>query len=232
MRGPSGYLRHRALCVDHGFGTRAAPAPDRWLHPRQVHGITVALVDGAAVTALGEADAVVSTAPGAVVGIVTADCVPILVGQHNAVAAIHAGWRGLAKGVIEAAIAVLDRAAGSPEDRVAVIGPHICAQHYEVDVPVREALIPGYGAALDDALTPTRAGHWHLDLNGLTHDALRRAGLGAQQIFALGHACTYGDAQRFASRRRDGPGGERLSHWVATPAPTRASAGDDRPLLT
>ncbi len=223
MTETDGYLRHPALRAAHGFGTRGAREPTHWLRPRQVHGARVAVVEHPGTGILGDADAVVSAAAGAVVGVVTADCVPILVVQAGAVAAIHAGWRGLAVGVVHAAIAALDGAAGFAPDRTAVIGPHICARHYEIDAPVRDALAPDYSAALDAALTPTRPGHWRLDLQALTRDALRRAGFAAGQIFALSDTCTFGDSRRFASRRRDGVGGERLVHWVATPAVARRS---------
>lgn len=215
MSGGDGYLRHPALPVDHGFGTRGAREPERWLRPLQVHGNAVATVVSSEDGALGEADAVVSTALGRVVGVVTADCVPIFVAQPGAVAAIHAGWRGLANGVIASALATMDRVAGPSAHRVAVVGPHICARHYEVDAPVRDALRPHCGAALDAALLATRAGHWYLDLLALTRAALRGGGLGAHQILALNGGCTYGDPRRFASLRRDGPGGERLYHWIA-----------------
>ncbi len=221
MTGCDGYLRHPALVAAHGFGTRAAAEPARLLRPRQVHGKRVAVVESTIIRSLGEADAVVSTAAGETIGVVTADCVPVLVAQRGAVVAIHAGWRGLAKGVIGAAIAALDQNAGSAPERVAVVGPHICPRHYEIDGPVLEALAPRFGGALELTLAATRPGHWCLDLGALTHDALRRAGLGPHQIFSLSGLCTYGDPNRFVSWRRDGPGGERLFHWIALP-----SAGD------
>lgn len=209
-----GFLRHDALGVEHGFGTRGAPEPAACLRPRQVHGNAVVNADAASRGALGDADAVVSTTPGTVLGVVTADCVPILVAQPGAAAAIHAGWRGLGCGVIGEALSALDRVAGPSPERVAVVGPHICARHYEVDTPVRDALAPEFGTALDAALTSTRPGHWALDLGALARDALRRGGVLPERARALADSCTFGDAARFASRRRDGPGGERLVHWI------------------
>ncbi len=220
-----GFLRHPALAVDHGFGTRGASEPAACLRPRQVHGNTVVTVAADTRAPLGEADAVVSTTAGQVLGVVTADCVPILVAQPGAAAAIHAGWRGLARGVIGAALSALDRTAGPSAERVAVIGPHICAHHYEVDAPVREALASDFGGALEAAFAPTRPGHWALDLGALARDALQRGGLSPHRAVALPDSCTFRDAARFASRRRDGPGGERLVHWIRVDTPHRDAPG-------
>ncbi len=220
-----GFLRHAALGVDHGFGTRGAPEPPACLRPRQVHGNAVVTVDATTRSALGDADAVVSTTAGHVLGVVTADCVPILVAQPGAAAAIHAGWRGLACGVIGAALEALDRAAGPSPQRVAVVGPHICAQHYEVDTPVRGALAPEFGSALDAALAPTQPGHWTLDLGALAHTALRRGGLEPERVVTLSDSCTFADPRRFASRRRDGPGGDRLVHWIRVGARGGSATG-------
>ncbi len=214
MRGCAGFLRHPLLAdFDHGFGTRRASEP-HCARPRQVHGSEVAVVsrEGAPV---GDADAVVAGAPGIAVGIVTADCVPILVGHPSGRAvAIHAGWRGLACGVIPSALSQLAATGGSPADAVAVIGPHICVSHYEIDAPVRDALAPRYGNDLATALRATRPGHWQLDLAALARIDLRRAGLAAKRITKLEGVCTFAGPE-FFSRRRDGPSADRLLHFIA-----------------
>ena len=105
-----------------------------------------------------EADAIVSTTPGLAVGIVTADCVPILVASRDGsrVGAIHAGWRGLAAGVIEAGIEAMDV---DVSGLVAAVGPAARGCCYEVDEPVAEALAVRYAALLQEVLVPGRSGH-------------------------------------------------------------------------
>src|SRR5690606_9776250 len=113
MSGAGGWLTHPLLAaqgVAHGFGTRAATPPAALVRPRQVHGARVVVLTeaGALPEALGEADAVVSERASLPIGVVTADCLPILVATPaGRVAAVHAGWRGLAAGVIARALEAL-----------------------------------------------------------------------------------------------------------------------------
>jgi YfiH family protein len=204
----------------HGFGVRDAAEPAGLLRPRQVHGADVTTADACA-SAGRSADAIVSRVPGVPVGVVTADCVPVLLAARGgrAVAAVHAGWRGLALGVIESAVAALRRAAGTDAALVAAIGPHIGPCCYEVDAPVIDALARRFPLSLDAALRPTRPGHALLDLGALARDALVRAGLPVACIGACG-ACTHCDPVRFHSYRRDGPSAGRLVHFIS------ASAGE------
>jgi YfiH family protein len=213
-------LRHPlldALGVEHGFGVRGLAPPPGLRLPRQVHGARVVTAEALAGAAALEADAVVSALAGVAVGVATADCVPILVATRSgaAVAAIHAGWRGLAAGVIAAAIDALRALAQDAEPLVAAIGPHIGTCCYEVDEPVLEALAPAFGAQLDAALRPARCGHAWLDLGGLARAALERAGLAGGSIGVIPGACTRCDARRFHSYRRDGAAAGRLQHFVA-----------------
>jgi hypothetical protein len=198
--------------VRHGFGTREDPPPAELVRPRQVHGARVA---GPQECAGGvDADAVVAHAPAPPVGVVTADCVPVLAASVDgrAVAAIHAGWRGLAAGVIDAGIDALRRA--SPGQTLhAVIGPHIGPCCYEVDAPVLDAL-RYFDADLDAATIRSRPGHHDLDLGALSRRALIRAGVSPSEIGAVPHACTSCDPRRFHSYRRDGPRAGRLVHWI------------------
>lgn len=211
-------LRHRLLetaGVAHAFGVRGAPEPAALVRPRQVHGVTVARVVGGA-AAPAEADAIVCATPGVAVAVVTADCVPVLAATRDgaAVAAIHAGWRGLAAGVVGEGIAAL-RAAAPGAELVAAIGPCIGPCCYEIDAPVVDALGERFGDAVATALAPTRPGHHRLDLVVLVRDALVRAGLAPDAIGALADACTHCDPARFHSYRRDGAGAGRLLHHIA-----------------
>jgi YfiH family protein len=182
--------------------------------PVQVHGAAVVRADAAG--ELGEADAALATRPGVAVGVVTADCVPVLVAAGSAVAAVHAGWRGLAGGVIPRALEALAAAAPGVE-AVAAVGPCIGACCYEVDAPVLEALRGRFGTALDGALRPSRPGHALLDLPALAREALVAAGLAPARVGALEGACTRCDAGRFHSFRRDGASAGRLLSWIEAP---------------
>lgn len=205
----------------HGFGTRACRPPPALLRPRQVHGTRVVVLTRGAAAELepGDADAIVSERPAVPIGVVTADCLPILVATPaGPVAAVHAGWRGLAAGVIGEALAALATLAPAGlAGATAVIGPRVGPGCYEVDAPVVEALARRFAGALAGALAATSAGHWQLDLAVLAREDLRRAGLADERIAALAGACTSCDGERFYSYRRDGPASGRLFHWIAAP---------------
>jgi YfiH family protein len=212
-------LRHpllEALGIAHGFGVRGAAAPGGVLRPRQVHGRAVVSAAACRSQPPPEADAVICSEPGVAVGVVTADCLPVLLASEGGrvVAAIHAGWRGLARGVVADGVDALRRSAGDARI-VAAIGPHIGPCCYEVDAPVIEALARTFGA-IDDALRPTRPGHALLDLGALAEAALARGGLARDDIGRLQGACTRCDPLRFHSYRRDGPRAGRLLHYIAT----------------
>ena len=206
----------RELGIAHGFGTRQAPEPPGVVRPRQVHGAEIAWLRPGASLTRRDADVVLSLDPGVPVAVVTADCVPILLGDEagRAVAAVHAGWRGLAHGVVQAAVAALAGESAPPARLRAVIGPCIGACCYEVDAPVLDALSRRFGEALERALRPARAGHHLLDLAALSRHALEQAGVTAERIGGFDGVCTRCDALRFHSYRRDGPAAGRLLHFV------------------
>lgn len=206
-----------ACGVAHGFGVRGAPVPAGLRRPRQVHGATIVAANACAAAEAPEADGVVSALPGASVGVVTADCVPILLatGCGTVVAAVHAGWRGLARGVVAAAVEALRGAASPDAAPVAVIGPHIGPCCYEVDDPVLAALAERFDRRLDDALRPSRPGHSMLDLGALARAALLGTGVARENVSAIADSCTHCHPQRFHSYRRDGPRAGRLVHFVA-----------------
>ena len=140
-----------------------------------------------------------------------ADCMPVLL-AHDAgevVGIAHAGWRGLAAGVIEATIDAM----GVPADRIlAWLGPAIGPAAYEIGEEVRTAFLErDEGAGI--AFSPTRAGHWRLDLYAVAKQRL--AARGAARIYG-GGLCTYFDPERFFSYRRDGAS-ERMAAaiWLA-----------------
>ncbi len=184
---------------------------------RQVHGAAVVRVRTPVRAQPREADALVSDAPGVAVGVVTADCVPVLAATErgDAVCAVHVGWRGLARGVVRAALDELGRIGADVTRAAAVVGPHVGPCCYEVDEPVLDALVTHLYEGLGWALRPARPDHWTLDLGYLVRLELLHAGLAADRVAAVPSACTACDPRRFLSYRRDGPGAGRMVHFVA-----------------
>lgn len=171
------------------------PSMPRWLH--QVHGVEVAFVDRADSAVEPTADAAMTAQAGRVLAVLTADCLPVLLcrADGSAVAAAHAGWRGLVAGVVEAACDAL----GSPDREVlAWLGPAIGAASYEVGGEVREAFVR-VDAAAEAAFAPTRPGHWTCDLYTLARQRLAVRGVSAVHG---GGFDTFTD-DRFYSYRRE-----------------------------
>ncbi len=207
-----------AACgVAHGFGVRGSVAPPGCVRPLQRHGIRVMTAHPGSGEAVEEADAVVSDVAGLAVAVVTADCVPLLVADRDGsiVAAIHAGWRGLAGGIVAEGVGAVVRAGAVAGRLCAVIGPHIGPCCYEVDAPVVAALRERFAAGADFALLPARPGHFMLDLGALVRQDCVRAGLEPGAVASLEGVCTRCDAERFHSFRRDGARAGRLLHFVA-----------------
>jgi YfiH family protein len=228
VSGPARVLVHELLAergVRHGFGVRGVEPPGDLWRPRQVHGSALVVAEGERWREPPAADAVAASRPGRAVGVVTADCVPVLLASARGewVLAVHAGWRGLAAGVVEGAVAFL-RGRRPEGGWVAVVGPHVGPCCYEVDAPVVDALRVRFTNELDDALRPTRPAHWRLDLGRLARRACERAGLDPTRVGVLPDACTACDPERFHSHRRDGPGAGRLVHFVVAGAETRSGA--------
>lgn len=144
-----------------------------------------------------EADAVVTDRPGLLLGIVTADCAPVLLADEAAgvVAAAHAGWRGAHGGVLEASIAAMQSLGAKRERIAAAIGPTIAQPSYEVDERFRAQ----FGSDDERFFVSGRDGHWQFDLPGYIAARLAAAGVGAIDDLALD---TYADPQRFYSFRR------------------------------
>ena len=223
MSGPEpvapGFIRHPLLLaaeLDHGFGTCASSPPEGLSRPLQVHGVRVAQVLAPGRLDVEEADAAISAVPGAGVGIVSAVCVPFLLATSSgrAVGAIHAGWRGLAAGVVERGVAALAACAAGADRLLAVIGPRIGPCCYEVDSPVTGALRERFGKEVDRAGHPSRPGHVYLDLGWLVAEALTRGGVAPEDLAAVDNACTACDPARFHSYRRDGDSAGRLLHYI------------------
>jgi YfiH family protein len=185
------------------------PAEPAWL--AQVHGIQVARLD-ATTTDIPTADAAVSHETGRICAILTADCLPVLLADDAgcAIGAAHAGWRGLAAGVIEATVRAMDRA---PERLLAWLGPAIGPRHFEVGAEVRQAFLAQNPAA-EAAFRLNERGRFLADLFVLARQRLAAAGI--TRIHG-GGLCTHEDPARFFSHRRDGVTGRQATLiWLET----------------
>jgi YfiH family protein len=175
------------------------PATPAWLE--QVHGREVLELTAARLPPRRRADGAVTGRSGRVLAVQTADCLPVLMAARDGarIGVAHAGWRGLAAGVLEAAVAAMD----VPPPRLqAWLGPAIGMSAYEVGPEVREQCLAGAPDA-DGAFRPGRADRWHLDLAGLARHRLAALGVAVHG----GQWCTASDSDRFFSYRRDGPTG-------------------------
>ena len=191
-----------------GLGLPSAPC---WL--RQVHGTRVVVDPDPADEP--EADAAVARRPGTVLAILTADCLPVVLASADGavLAAAHAGWRGLAAGVLEATVMAMD---APPEALLAGLGPAAGPDAYEVGAEVRDAFV-ARDAEAAIAFAATRPGHWRADLYRLARQRLVSAGLAPRAIHGGmpldgmpldgmpldGMPCTISDPARFFSHRRD-----------------------------
>lgn len=196
--------RNRALLCDQA-GLSVEPT---WLN--QVHGCTVYEQGGVPLQVAGDADASVAFGPGAVCVVMTADCLPVLLCDEagTVVAAVHAGWRGLAAGVIEATVQRMRRPVNQLQ---AWLGPAIGPAHFEVGDEVR-ACFCEIDADAAAAFRRNAAGRWLADLPMLARQRLARLGLTA---VSGGGICTFADQDRFFSYRRDGITGRMASLiWI------------------
>ena len=179
-----------------------------WL--RQTHGIRIVELDGQRHVE-PEADASLTRMPGPVCAVLTADCLPVLLAcrRGTVVAAVHAGWRGLADGVLQAAVAAMDIPAAQ---MVAWLGPAIGQAAFEVGPEVRERFLTRDAGAAGHFL-PGEGDRWQADLPGLARHVLSANGVAS--VYG-GDICTYSDPARFFSHRRDGPCGRMASMiWLS-----------------
>jgi hypothetical protein len=184
----------------------ALPGEPAWLS--QVHGPEVAVLPGALPAG---ADAAVTFARGVVCAVLVADCLPVFLAGSDGdrVGIAHAGWRGLAAGVVEATVAAL---ATEPARLVAWLGPCIGPRAFEVGPEVRAAFVAGDAAAAAD-FRPGRAGRFMADLPALARRRLAAAGVAGVHGSGL---CTHADPARFYSYRRDGATGRMAAlAWLA-----------------
>jgi hypothetical protein len=187
------YVGDDAMAVAKNRQSLKLPSEPVWL--QQVHGVEVVVAEHA--DCIPKADAAISYHPGAVCVVMTADCLPVLLCDMagTVVAAVHAGWRGLADGVIEATVARMQVKAW---DLMAWLGPAIGPQAFEVGDEVRDAFM-AHDPAASSAFTPV-AQKYLADIYTLARQRLNALGITA--IYG-GGLCTYTDSTRFYSFRRD-----------------------------
>lgn len=182
------------------------PAEPAWLD--QVHGVRV--IDAAAATPGVQADGSYARMPGVVCAVLTADCLPVFLCDRDGtrVAMLHAGWRGLAAGIVEQGVAAL---ALPPARLLAYLGPAIGPRAFEVGPEVKATFVAQDGAA-QAAFAPGVDGRYWADLYLLARQRL--AGLGVDAVYG-GDRCTHEDGGRFFSYRRDGRCGRMASMiWI------------------
>lgn len=200
---PEAVLANRAALIK----AYKLPAAPHWL--QQVHGTVVVRFDrrGAACRAQHEpiADASVTSVANTVLAVLTADCLPVLFCNANGteVAAAHAGWRGLAAGMLEATVAAMHSA---PAELMAWLGPAAGPVHYEIDEPVRQIFLAA-DAQSHRAFIETRPGHYVINLPVIARQRLAAAGV--QRVYG-GEYCTLSDT-RFYSHRREQQTGRMAS---------------------
>jgi YfiH family protein len=186
---------------------RFLPGEPIWMS--QVHGTSVARVDAGAAASI-VADAATTRAPGIVCAVQVADCMPVLLADRDGggVAIAHAGWRGLAAGVVEAAVDAMDV---DPRDVVAWLGPAIGPRAFEVGADVYTAFCDGDPQA-SAAFARVNDAKWLADLHALARRRLRRIGVRSIDADAR---CTLSEPERFFSFRRDGETGRMAALiWI------------------
>jgi len=194
---PATVARNRAELVQR----LALPAAPCWL--RQVHGTAMQRFDAPASSKVidePQADAALTSTPGVVLAVLTADCLPVaLVARDGSELGLaHAGWRGLADGILEQTINNMHTPAS---ELLAWLGPAAGPQKYEVGKDVLNAFVQADPNARA-AFTPSRANHWYMDIYTLAQQRLRACGMLAKHLFG-GGLCTISQPNQFYSHRRD-----------------------------
>lgn len=201
---PEAVAANRAALAARLGGVRVA-------YLQQVHGVDVVDLDRWDGTSVPRADAAVCATPGLAACVLVADCLPVLLAAPGAVGAAHAGWRGLAGGVLENTVAAVCAKAGCDAAVLhAWLGPAIGPEQFEVGGEVRDAFVacdPGAAAAFVPG-RPGRPGKWLADLFALARLRLVAAGVQAERIGG-GGVCTVSHPRRYYSYRRDGVTGRQ-----------------------
>jgi len=196
--------------------------PHQLLTVKQVHGTDLLLIDEpnpdlSHFLSL-EVDAIVTNQPGIMIGVLVADCFPVLIweAENKVAAAVHVGWQGAAKGILGKVVTALEKDFGcSAANLKAAIGPGIGAHKYEIDRPIRDAFRQGSGFWSEIA-SETRLGHWQLDIALSCRLQLEQSGFLPTNI-QTAKECTCCHPELFFSYRRDqGKTGRQLGFLMFT----------------
>lgn len=176
------------------------PASEDIVTPWQVHSPDAVIVKGPFQGEKPKADAIVTATPGLVIGVVTADCGPILFSDANAcvIGAAHAGWKGALDGVLENTVAAMEQLGAKRADIKAVLGPSISQRNYEVGPEFTAAFLARETGFKRFFAESSRPEHSMFDLRSFTLHRLEAAGV----EFAMTDDCTYADEKNFFSYRR------------------------------
>jgi YfiH family protein len=183
-------------------------APDRLVTPYQQHSAKAIIAEASwEPDRAPEADAIVTARPGLAIGVLTADCAPVLFcdGAARVIGAAHAGWRGALSGITDATLTAMEQLGAKRERIVAVIGPAISQKAYEVGADYRDKFLAEEPESAGFFQEDESSGEPHFDLPGYVAERLTRAGIAA--LADLGH-CTYCDETRLFSYRRSQHHGE------------------------
>ncbi len=203
------------LCNIELFSSAVGVLPESIVSAHQIHSNIVKRI-----TSLGtprvESDGFVTSDTGVTLAVKTADCVPILIsgedgnGDVVAVSALHAGWRGTAKNIVSVGVKELLRLGIAPENIFAAIGPHICADCFEVDADCRDSIISSLGSTYE-CFIHRKGNKFHVDLGKINRQLLLDMGVPTSNI-DLSDACTFESDELFYSHRRtNGVRGTMLS---------------------
>lgn len=204
--------------VFHGFGMRSEEVPAGIVFPKQVHGDHIEVLKEPVPEAWHrEADAVLTHCPFLPIGVKTADCLPILMADRKGkgVGAIHAGWKGVALGILPKAIRQFSLHFGvEPEEMVLAVGPAIGGCCLEVDAPVRDLFLNlGQEAYWKVYARPGRPGHWWLDLKAIVQEQALGEGVRRENVDILPY-CTCCEKDYFYSYRREGLAAGRQMNYI------------------
>ena len=204
----SEHVRQNRLLLEQEL---SLPRPPLWLSQRHESHV----IDARQWSANISADACYSNQKDTVCAILSADCLPLLLcdGDATQIAAIHVGWRGFAKNIIDRALSKFDR---KHDNILAWIGPHIQAPNYEVGDEVRDACLRAIPAT-EHAFCSNRKGHWLADLGALVRYQLNNRGI--SMVFSS-NRCTYKEVDNFYSYRREKITGRMASLiWIDSSRP-------------
>ncbi len=191
-------------------------APDRLVGLMQVHGADVVEVIAPWTPGNGpRADAMVTTRPDIALGVITADCAPVLLVDTAAgvAGAAHAGWRGAVAGVIEQTVVAMVRLGADPAAVVAAIGPCIAQRSYEVGADLRDAVLAQDRGNVRFFIDGRREARWQFDLAG--YCAARLAAAGVRTVSVLDVDTAADEAAFFSHRRRTLAGGGPIGHQIS-----------------